>query len=248
MGIALLARKLGIKVRLFLLDLWLRPRRPWNMLRLGTYYGGWWIPEGDPSDGCALCVGAGLDVSFDLELQRLGYDVVTVDPTPAAVEFVTSRAPSLRLVPVGVWDQDGWLSFRQDARFPESWYPELTPTGEASDHGESFEVLTIKGLLARLGDPDVAILKLDVEGAEHRVIRSMLADGIRPRTVCVEFDANGTREVLGTTRLLRRNGYTLYQLENLNFTFVRSDVEEDLSSPDQVARQAIVARAQETPG
>lgn len=239
--------KLWFKLRLFGLDIWLRPERPWDMVRLGSYYGGWWIPISTPADGTAVCVGAGLDVSFDLELQRLGYEVVTVDPTPAAVEFVTRRAPDLRLLPVGVWDQDGWLSFRQDARFPESWFPELTPTGEASACEKSFPVHTIKSLLALIDNPEVAILKLDVEGAEHRVVQSLLADDVRPRTLCVEFDDNRTRSVLRTTRLIKRHGYTLHQIENLNFTFVRTDVRADLSSPDQVARQLIVEQAGRPP-
>jgi FkbM family methyltransferase len=236
-------RKTWFKLRLLVLEALLRPTRPWNMVRLGSYYGGWWVPEGSPSDGCAVCVGAGLDVSFDLEMQRLGYEVHTVDPTPAAVEFVSTRAPSLGLVPVGLWDQDGHLTFRQDGTFAESWFPAETPTGVPSAHTQTFEVVTVRTLLDRIGRDDVAVLKIDIEGAEHRVIRSLLADGIRPRTLCVEFDDPGLVPVLRTSRLLRRSGYALYQIENYNFTFVLASVTLDESSPDQVARKEIQARA-----
>jgi FkbM family methyltransferase len=228
---------------MLVLEAVLRPARRWNMVRLGSYYGGWWIPEGDPSDGCAVCVGAGLDVSFDLELQRLGYDVRTVDPTPAAVEFVSTRAPGLDLLPVGLWDRDGHLTFRQDGTYAESWFPAETPTGMPSEHTQSFEVVTVRTLLNRIGRRDVAVLKIDIEGAEHRVIRSLIADGIRPRTLCVEFDDRRLTAVLRTARLLRRSGYVLYQLENYNFTFVLASVTLDESSPDQVARKEIQARA-----
>jgi FkbM family methyltransferase len=213
-----LERQIRFKVKIFFMDGWLRPKRPMNMLRLGTYYGGWWIPRVDPSEGAAVCVGAGLDVSFDLELQRLGYRVYTVDPTPASIEYVTRTAPELTLVPLGVWEQVGELEFEQNGTYTDSW---AIGTGDGrSNSVVSFPVTTVKELVASLDEGDLAILKLDIEGAEHAVIRSMIQDKMRPRCICIEFDDQRLRKVLRSVRLLDHYGYDLYQIENYNFTFV----------------------------
>jgi len=214
-----LERQIRFKLKIFFMDGWLRPKRPMNMLRLGTYYGGWWIPRVDPGEGAAVCVGAGLDVSFDLELQRLGYRVYTVDPTPASIEYVTRTTPELTLVPLGVWEQVGELEFEQDGTYTDSW-----AIGAGDGRSTSvvrFPVTTVKELIASLDEGEVAILKLDIEGAEHAVIRSMIQDKMRPRCICVEFDDQRLRKVLRSVRQLDHYGYDLYQIENYNFTFVR---------------------------
>ena len=56
--------------------------------RLGTQYGGWFVPLGcfDASSVCYLA-GAGEDVSFDFTLAaRTGAEIHIIDPTPRAVE------------------------------------------------------------------------------------------------------------------------------------------------------------------
>jgi FkbM family methyltransferase len=219
--LAVVRRKTWVKTQVFVLEGLLRPVRPPGMVRFGSFYGGWWIDEVDPGRGAAICVGAGTDVTFDLELQRLGYDVHTVDPTPAAVAHVARHAPSLHLVPVGVWTSTGELEFARDTVWNESWMIGATaPAGTAVDQVERFPVSSVKDLVASLGDPPVAVLKLDIEGAEHAVLRSMVADGVRPHCLCVEFDDHTIRKVLASTRLLRRHGYDLWQIEGLNYIFV----------------------------
>ena len=213
-----LERQIRFKVKIFFMDGWLRPKRPMNMHRFGTYYGGWWIPRVDPSEGAAVCVGAGLDVSFDLELQRLGYRVYTVDPTPASIEYVSRTAPQLTLVRIGVWDQVGEIDFEQDRTYNDSWA--IGAGGSGATSVTSFPVTTVKELLAALDEREVAILKLDIEGAEHAVIRSMIQDQVRPRCICIEFDDQRLLKVLASVRLLEQYGYDLYQIENYNFTFV----------------------------
>lgn len=222
MSLRIVAAKARTKLTIFALEGLLRPERPPGMLRFGTYYGGWWIPEVDPSSGPAFCVGAGTDVSFDVELQRLGYTVHAADPTPAAVEHVRREHPSLHLLPVGVWTEDGELSFAQDETWSESWAIDPHADAAASTTPvRSLPVLTVRSLVAAAGETRAGLLKLDIEGAEHAVLRQMLADDVRPRVLCVEFDDHRVRHVLASTRLLRRHGYRLLQIEGLNYIFVR---------------------------
>lgn len=217
--------KVGIKLRIFFLENLLRPLRPPHMVRLGTYYGGWWIPDDVTPPGTALCVGAGTDVTFDLELARLGFRVVTADPTPDSVAYLEQYRDVLEVRPVGVWTSTGEIEFAQDSTFAESWMIGGTATASVGTTGsQSFPVMTVKDLIADAGldGAPLDILKLDIEGAEHDVLRSMLADGVLPRCLCVEFDDHRIRRVIASTRLLQRAGYTLLQVEGLNYIFTRA--------------------------
>jgi FkbM family methyltransferase len=215
-----LHEKVWYKAKLFGLDGILRPLRPGKMLRYGTYYGGWWIPSVAPEEGVAICVGAGLDISFDLELLRLGYDVFTVDPTPASVEYIRETAPEITLIQKGIWDSEGTISFQQGHRWHDSWSISTVRRKHVSDNFVTLPVTTVRSLIDSLGIERVAILKLDIEGVEHNVVRSLVNDGVRPRTLCVEFDDQRLRKILRSTWLLRSHGYDLIQIENFNFTFV----------------------------
>jgi FkbM family methyltransferase len=205
------------KTKIFVLEAILRPARPMGMIRLGSYYGGWWIPRADPTQGAAFCVGAGTDVSFDLELLRLGYRVYTVDPTPESVAYVAEHAPELTLLPLGLWHEAGEIEFARDEVWSESWAIGTGPSGRTDVL--MLPVRTVRGLMETTGERDVAILKIDIEGAEHMVIQSMLADGIRPQCVCVEFDDHRFARVIRSTRRLQAAGYNLLQIEGRNYIF-----------------------------
>lgn len=222
-GVRDLVFKVRMKTQIFLLEGWLRPLRPPQMIRLGTFYGGWWIPEVAPERGAAICVGAGTDVSFDVELQRLGYRVHTADPTPSAIEYVQREYPDLSFLPVGLWNEETELEFEQDSTWSESWMAGSVRTSAEVGRGQvaRFPVTTVRGLMERTGEDRVAVLKMDIEGAEHDVIAQMLADGVRPECLCIEFDDHRVRKVLASTKALRRAGYQLWHIEDLNYIFVR---------------------------
>jgi FkbM family methyltransferase len=213
--------KAWYKIKVFLLDAILRPDRPSDMVRLGSYYGGWWLPSVSPSAGIAVCVGAGLDVTFDVELRRLGYTVYTLDPTPESVKYVRETSPELELVPVGIWTSDGTVQFLRDRADSESWSVEGGYRPYASDEAAAFPVMTIRSFMESVAAAHIGLLKLDIEGAEHLVLRSMLDDGVTPTVLCVEFDDSRIRTIVTTVRRLRRSGYVLLQMENFNFMFAR---------------------------
>ena len=47
---------------------------------------------------------------------------------------------------------------------------------------------SLGSLMRELGHDRIDLLKVDIEGAEHRVVRSMLESGIHPIVVCLEID------------------------------------------------------------
>jgi FkbM family methyltransferase len=194
-----------------------------DMVQLGTDYGGWWVPSSlVSSDWTCYLVGVGTDMSFDAALiEKFGCSAWGIDPTPKTIEWVATQQTDPRwvFVPIGVAGASGELRF----------YAPENP-GHVSHSIKNLqrtkayftaEVVTIAGLMRRLGHETVHLLKLDVEGAEHETIRQMLDDGIRPRVLCVEFDQPEPLSWgLQTAAALRRAGYELVKVDAFNLTYV----------------------------
>ena len=68
--------------------------------------------------------------------------------------------------------------------------------------------------------------KLDIEGAEHEVIKCMLDEGLRPRQILVEYDELLAGHLRGIYRFrnthirLKSFGYKLFYREAGNFSYI----------------------------
>ena len=63
---------------------------------LGSAYGGWHLIDNNLSEGVILSAGVGEDVSFDVDfINRFGGVVIFIDPTPRALEHLSSIENSL---------------------------------------------------------------------------------------------------------------------------------------------------------
>jgi FkbM family methyltransferase len=213
------------KVVVNLMKAYLRPGKTAGLVRLGTDLCGWWLPEFIIQPGAvAYCAGAGEDISFDLALHDREMRVVTIDPTPRAVSYVNAVAPKsdrFAFVPVGLWDTAAEQRFYYP-RDPAiaAWACSIVNLQETSEYFTA-KVETLRDVMDDLGDNHIDVLKLDIEGAEHRVIESFIADGLRPVVLCVEFDQPvPLRNVLRSIRLLQQSGYRLLHIEGWNYTFV----------------------------
>ncbi|MCL3838275.1 FkbM family methyltransferase [Aeromicrobium duanguangcaii] len=197
-----------------------------DLIRLGTPYGGWWVPESllGPESVCYLG-GIGTDISFDLAMiERFGCRVWGIDPTPKALDWLADQTlpEQFSFLPVGLAGERGELKFF----LPENPEHVSASVKNLQNTGDFFTapVQTIAQTMEALGHDHVDLVKLDIEGAEHETIRRMLADGIHPKVLLVEYDQpEPVAWPRATTRLLRENGYRLVKLEKLNLTFVRHE-------------------------
>jgi FkbM family methyltransferase len=206
----------------------LRPSSPEPLIRLGTDYGGWWIPAATPPGTVAYCAGAGLDISFDKALLARGCYVTTFDPTPAAIAHIEAeniRDGHFRFVPVGWWSNDDELWFAAPAIRPGAQRVSHSAViDRGGDGGFHAKVNSVRALMKELGDDVVDLIKMDIEGAEYRVIGDLLEHGPLPTVLCVEFDQpHPLRETLRTVRSLRGAGYVLARIDGLNYTFIRRE-------------------------
>ncbi|MBA3741941.1 FkbM family methyltransferase [Sporichthya sp.] len=169
----------------------------------------------------AYCGGAGEDISFDLALFLRGCTVRVFDPTPRAIAHVEACDPhSERFTfhPVGWWSRDGSLKFfaPTDARHVSHSVMNLQGT---QDYFVA-RVRPIRALMDELGDDHIDLIKMDIEGAEHEVLSSLLRTGSMPDVLCVEFDQPcSVRSIVQVTRRLRNQGMVPLKVEGWNVTY-----------------------------
>ncbi len=194
-----------------------------DLVFIGSRYGGWWVPSSLlESNSICYLGGVGTDISFDLGLiQEFGCPVWAIDPTPKTVEWISSQdlPHNFAFIPKGLSDQKGELKF----------YSPVDPTHishsvknlQKTDSYFVAEVQSIQDFMEDLGHDHLDLVKLDIEGAEHDTIRQMLADGILPRVICLEYDQpEPISWSLKTTSALRNAGYRIAKVDHFNVTFV----------------------------
>lgn len=244
-------QRIGTCVVRFVLSLSVPPpKKRFEMVRLGTGYGGWWVPaeKANLRFGTCFSVGAGEDISFDIELaNKFDARVVVVDPTPRALlHFMAVTAEiqdqskyghqtsheehdespngsfgHLKFLNVGVWDSDTIQKFFAP-KISTHVSHSITNLQATTNYFEA-QCYSIKTLFSLFGAGNVpCLLKLDIEGAEHRVVGQMLDDGIRPEVLLIEFDDYSLGEMFKTGKKLRNFGYHRAKVENRNALFVRS--------------------------
>lgn len=199
-----------------------------DLLRLGGAYGGHVVAEAPLGSG-AVCYSAGVgnDLSFDLALiERYGCRVHAFDPTPAAQDFVEGlELPAeLDFRPFGLWSEDTYLDFWDqpgERGAPASNYSATDLYGGGRQLRA--EVKSLRSVMSSLGHEQIDLLKLDIEGAEYEVIRSILTDEIPVNVLTVEFHKNpSTQSMRSAVADLRRARLFPEHVDGYEVAFVRS--------------------------
>lgn len=217
-------QRLMLHTRRVLLRCIARTQRKERLVRIGTPYGGWWVPTDEivPGSVCC-CAGVGEDISFDLALvEQLGCRVVAMDPTPRAVAYVDNLClpPGLVFLPLGLGGTARTERFYAP-KDPRHVSHSISNLQRTTDYFEA-PLVTLSDVMAQSGVERFDLLKIDIEGAEHEVIEAIERTGPVPRVLLVEFDQP---EPIGRSRRtlsrLRRIGYQVVKVERFNVTLVR---------------------------
>jgi FkbM family methyltransferase len=165
-----------------------------------------------PRDGVFLDIGANIGLYTLWAGRRLGPEgrVVAFEPQPEALRrfkanlsFNYIEAP-VSLIEAAAWDEDATLSFQADAG-------NLGGGSAVIDHGHApvaVPARAVASVLAELGVAKVDMLKIDIEGAEDRVLAGLLAQAppaLHPRWLIVEN--GGGRWALDLPQILADHGY-----------------------------------------
>ena len=196
-----------------------------KLQRLGTDYGGWTVPVNLLHEhSICYCVGIGLDASFDFALaDQFECKVFSFDPTPKAIAYMESEQYNrehLKFIPIGVWNEDTQLRFYSPANPQETSHSifDLHGTGKYF----TAECRKLSMIMQDLGHDHIDLLKLDIEGAWHKVIRNIVDERIRISMLCVELDSpTSLARVLRVIRMLGSIGFVLAHFEKDNYLFVK---------------------------
>jgi len=208
-----------------------------GLRKIGSEYGGWIVPtKVITADWVCYCGGVGEDITFDLELiERFGCAVFAFDPTPRAIAFIGEHAasePRLDFHPVGLWSEDTTLRFFAP-RNPAHVSHSVVNLQRTDEYFEA-PCRSLPSLMRELGHDRIDLLKIDIEGAEHRVIRSMLSNGIHPAVLCLEIDQPVRPWTFWrTVRRIRAAGYTLVAVDHWNLTFITTMALAGWSEPSR---------------
>jgi len=200
-----------------------------DLIRLGSEYGGWVIPASLANEkSICYCAGVGEDITFDLALiERFGCTVHAFDPTPEAhahVESLEHLPDKFKYHRFGVWSEDTTLKFFAP-RNPEADISHSALNLGGTEKYFEGQVRSIRSIMSELGQDQIDLLKLDIEGAEHAVLNHLECEAIWPHVLCIEFDQPcAISTIRRRIQMLASHEYSVVATERWNFTFVRDSV------------------------
>jgi FkbM family methyltransferase len=208
-----------------------------SVIDLGSPYGGWTLPEGViESSWVCYCVGAGGDISLDVELlDRFGATVRSFDAVSDYVELARVQADgrerfsahhaaiARRDGPLRVqWTHDAGSSSVSSAGLYES------------DRYVEVPGRSIRSLMAELGDERIDLLKLDIEGGEYELLPTLDLAGLGVKVFATQL--HHTSSVRSAKRLiadLRAKGYDPVAMRSaVKVAFLRRDLRLTAPSRD----------------
>src|ERR1700727_2079821 len=147
-----------------------------GLVELGSSYGGWILPGDliEPSWFCYL-VGAGADISVDLDLiQRYGVTVRSFEAVADYVDGAREKAngePRFSAHHAAIASEDGPIRM-QVTHDPVS---QSVSAAQLYDSHSFIELpgRTLPSLMAELGDRQIDLLKIDIEGSEYEVLPTL---------------------------------------------------------------------------
>ena len=214
-----------------------------ELRRIGTEYGGWWVPTSalaSDRSKVLVSVGLGYDVSFDSELIDKGFRVIGLDQQIGCVTYaqkeISSRNATFICKGLGV--ESGHVRFFAPRNpLHDSW--SITNAQNTNiEQSRIFEVMSFAELCEEypeIVNSNFSMLKMDIEGAELPILNAIYSD-LGFDFIGVEMDClilipflNMTQRIEKIAQVrkliskLKSQGYSLIHLDNFNFFLMKID-------------------------
>jgi FkbM family methyltransferase len=235
-----------------------RVRRMDSLIKLGTSYGGWIIPEGFINDN-SICylAGAGEDISFDVGLaEKYSCQVNIFDPTQRAnihfenlvqnvkndIKFEINndhtqhysiskeKISLLHFYNLGLWKEYTDIKFFAPKLDEHVSHSILNL--QKTDKFFIGRVDRLSSLMKLNNHCHIDILKIDIEGAEYEVLKTIIEDKLDIKIICVEYDEaynpidqDYLKRIKKSINSLRKQKYLIISMdEKFNITFIKKQV------------------------
>jgi FkbM family methyltransferase len=184
----------------------------------------WIMPKLEFSTACiSYCAGVGEDIEFELALiKQFGAKVFAFDPTPRAINYIQRNSPdksTFRFLPVGLWSSNGVLKFFAPEN-PEHVSHSVFKEGMREAYFDA-PCKTLSTLMHELGHTHIDVLKMNIEGAEYEVLKSMMEEDICPTVIALTFEGTSAfADAIRWTTKLRKRGYQFVGMRGWAATFM----------------------------
>jgi len=243
-----------------------------NLSYFGSERHGYLVPDDLlKPESIIYCVGAGEDISFDTEL-KMKFDsrVYIFDPSPYGInhynevkEYVNNRTPltldktlapyvyhigpaqfaEIEFIAIGLWDKKDILKFYDPER--ENYSSHSAYLFKDSKSFIEAPVDRLSNLMKQLGHSHIDLLKIEIEGAEYKVIDTIVEDQLDIKAILVEFDEiYNTNDkgfhfrIKNSCDKLRKAGYVLvHSTVALKRLFVKKDIYDQLKKSELNEKQ-----------
>jgi len=172
----------------------------------------------------AYCAGVGEDLALENELAA-HVTVVSLDPTPRSIEYVAKNPYGIKnksffsFQPYGLWSSDAELEFVA----PDNPDHVSHTIKENSDGSNSFsaQCLSVKTCMEKFGHHKLFLLKMNIEGAEYEVLKSLVRDRIFPQVIMLTYEGDWAFvRALFWNRKLQKLGYQVLGVRGWAVTYV----------------------------
>jgi FkbM family methyltransferase len=217
--------------------------------RLGSAYGGWYLPSVtlglSERKRLVISAGLGFDITFDVEMLKIGYDILALDPYPPAYQYAMSQflafGERVQVFELGLSTLNGSQTFFAPGNPDHDSWSSANVQSTQHLHTEKFRVTTIDGLFEKSGlkraDFEIVILKMDIEGAEEEILFDIQNQNLVPDVIAAELDflslipffaiRRRIKKIKKSFQILRRlesEGYRLVKTDNFNFTWFSKEL------------------------
>jgi FkbM family methyltransferase len=211
----------------------------------GGDYGGWWIcPDDINVNSIVYSFGIGEDITFDLSM--IGTYHVTIhgfDPTPASIAWVRAQAipGEFMLHETGIADYDGKAMFFPPEN-PKHISHTIIDRKATKNRTITVEVRRLSTIMAELRHRHIDVLKMDVEGAEYKVLEDIISSNLDIRQMLIEFHHRfpgmGIDATRRAVRSLNEAGYRIFAISanGEEYSFIRANATQIFRRNNQIGK------------
>ncbi|AEI50298.1 FkbM family methyltransferase [Runella slithyformis] len=200
----------------------LQIKRPY--VHLGSDYGGWSILKDTlNAQSVVFSFGIGTDISFDLALiNEYGVTVNAFDPTPNVSAWLKQQQLPVQFhyFPYALSHKDEVLRFYTPDRLD---YISHTIIDKGTDKYVEVQAKCLTTILKEHGHTQIDLLKMDIEGAEYKVIEDILQSKIKIKQLLVEFHHQmygiTTEQSEKAILALNQAGYQLFDISETGYEY-----------------------------